>query len=1104
LASWEITKWYGSPPPEEETEKKKTSKPVSWKAVEEWHPAEEPEPEGEWVAVEEWGGGEPTPLPPEPEPTPTPTPPPEPTGMTIVTDEPVTTAEEVTAAAEDVQRALSERQPGWYEPGGEHPHPTLEQWLAGTAPEQYYQVTFTGKGEAPEKVSIEDVMKHPELYKPTPEMAWYISQYKRYKKEFAEYEKTKRLYELYVKGEERKRAEATQELLKETFTAKEEDWFKKSTFLYNLLGLQKKTENVPNWAKIWETQTPTLLSETGTITPEYAASEHLKSLVELALPLWIQGKREKAVKIIRKGLLTPKQIEEKRQEVLRLVPYERVPVEFRETALVPVRVEPPSVGIFAKVEYMPATEAAIKTASEEVEARLNEYLLHGERAWYKVKEAIGDVPIIGGVVTGFVKAGESVIQPVAEFAGKHVSQPVETVGGLYQAPKGFEYLSTGEKPFWERPFEFGGEMLFWWGAFKIPTTVAKGAATAVKKTVGYTVERGVRGIETTSPSIRTEWEIFKTRARALKHGIKYAIEGYPVYEYTKTFPQYQGEWVGEFLPRRKGHIYQPKIPTTTVGKTITAGRGWWSSKIPSVTKKEYVEQFFGAARPLIRRETVITWYKKGGILQDILSTDFFKSQSLLRGQYIKAAEAGKYPTGFIPPKIGTVWPEAGGKYAIREIPKVGKYWRNLEWTDESLKFYSVTQYAPSGEYTVLPKELIKPQWGKTLAQRMTWEHSAWPLEVSSVKKAILRWEPTVPGEMLGGEGWGTSAPKYLSLRQKYLWTTRVLQEEIPATISEVSIPESLQKMFEITTSGKYAAKPMVETLEYRFGMGRLFAIEKTTGVSLPSGGGSGRSLQQIFRPFSSTSAGSSTAYLSAHPFANVGYAMARAGPFGPSLMFAVNEEVMYEPVVTERLFVRQLSKTQTEIQQRMKTITEITPTVAITILSKIAATTGTKTTTTTGTKTISGAATTAAVSAKQAVAATVKSMTKTKLKTKMATGIQTVQKSSLTTTPTSLGRSPPVVPWIPKFRKPIITHIRVKPKFIWRRIYRARPMGDVMRRFFGIKGWPRAWTGEVRAVRAKRPKAKAPPVLFAKPKRRKKPKIPFTKLKKRKRRRGVK
>lgn len=126
---------------------------------------------------------------------------------------------------------------------------------------------------------------------------------------------------------------------------------------------------------------------------------------------------------------------------------------------------------------LPATTVGARDVLEAAEAQANEFLAYGETAWYKVKKSpLGQIPIFGEIATGFVRGGESIVAPVAELAGRHMVQPWERAGGLWEAPGGWKGVSIARPT----PLEFGGELLFWYGAFgaamKAPSLTWKAGA----------------------------------------------------------------------------------------------------------------------------------------------------------------------------------------------------------------------------------------------------------------------------------------------------------------------------------------------------------------------------------------------------------------------------------------------------------------------------------------------------------------------------------------------------------------------------------------------------------------------------------------------------
>jgi len=443
-----------------------------WHPIETWKPGPEPKPEPEpvkttsWREAERWGELRE-----------------EPVGAgNIKTIPPVTSEQVVEREVTEAESLLHERMPGWYTPGGEHPHPTLEQWMRGEAPEEYYTVTWRGRGAPPEDVSIEEVMEHPDLYEPTPKMRWYLERYRRYRKEAREAEEAVTRFNLYVRGLERERRE---EEHKRTQRARE--------LLESAIG------KPPEWVRqALETRAGILIPSVSAfqISPQFAQTSARQSILRYVLNVALEMPEDEAVEFLRKAWEEIQQIHAPSWQELRL--------RYPEPSAVP------------ETRLLQDLEEAMRTSVERAEAGINEYLMHGERLWYRVREALpGPLGEFMGEIV--LREPEETLAPLLEMKWK-LTQPAEHAGGLLELPGGKPGVSVRERPWWS----YVGGMWWWVGTtsavVKLPQWAARGYAQAVARVTERIVKLAPRAAQ-------AEWEIAKLQIGALRRVPEYIVRG---------------------------------------------------------------------------------------------------------------------------------------------------------------------------------------------------------------------------------------------------------------------------------------------------------------------------------------------------------------------------------------------------------------------------------------------------------------------------------------------------------------------------------------------------------------------------------------------------
>lgn len=211
----------------------------------------------------------------------------------------------------------------------------------------------------------------------------------------------------------------------------------------------------------------------------------------------------------------------------------------------PEEIKTKPLGIYYKegVQEEPNWAKMQQNLFEEHEAAVNELLLFGESAWYRVREAI-PIPYARDVAAGFVRGAEGIVAPIVQWKmGAQLPQPVHEVGGLFESPVGVPGISVAQP---EPILTFVGEMLFYQGLFMAGITGVKALVGApVKMTealVGYAKGQ--------MPTIGMQWEVTKVGITGAKEGIISGVLGSKVAELSPE---------GYLLQYRTGGFFEPIV-----------------------------------------------------------------------------------------------------------------------------------------------------------------------------------------------------------------------------------------------------------------------------------------------------------------------------------------------------------------------------------------------------------------------------------------------------------------------------------------------------------------------------------------------------------------
>ena len=278
---------------------------------------------------------------------------------------------------------------------------------------------------------------------------------------------------------------------------------------------------------------------------EWYARRHLKSLLNIATTPGLT--EAESVSIIKEGMIQPSEFASAYRPAA-----EKVPMWVIE----------------------PGAEERARSMIQLSEERLNELLAYAGTAWYGVKKSpIGQIPFIGEIATGFVRGAEPFGKGLAELMTSRqlgITTPAERVGGLWEAPGG----RPGAQLPGITPLEFGGEMLFWSGAFsglmKVAQLGYRGATFGIRTGARGTgiITKPLRALtRKVGPAAEAELAYTEFRLTKLGTSVKGAVRGVfttePFYYYPPTskssselWSQMQTAW-----GKMKTRLGIPNLPT---------------------------------------------------------------------------------------------------------------------------------------------------------------------------------------------------------------------------------------------------------------------------------------------------------------------------------------------------------------------------------------------------------------------------------------------------------------------------------------------------------------------------------------------------------------